>query len=328
MLKLLLSMVLLSTYIFSAALATKTGQFRSYDSSGNIVSDGSLKDDAYYQMGVAHNYSRKGDVVRDHGTGLSWQDNEIVSISSYDIEEYCHNLSLNGLNWRVPSIFELTTLVDYSRSLPAIDEDIFKHTHGYRHAGDSWRGYHVHGGLYKAVYFTIGDIDGYDAGYLRCVSGEKLKPSEFERDDSKEIVTDITTGLQWQDNMDAKTVELKWEEAIDYCENLTLGGFYDWRLPNIKELQSMVDYTRSPALDTSVFQYYNIAYMWSSTTYVNNHQGAWILWPGSGQIYLDHNNKDYSENTFRCVRDVSITPEINDNKASVLIPIIMYLLND
>lgn len=42
---------------------------------------------------------------------------------------------------------------------------------------------------------------------------------------------------------------MTWEDALAYCENFELAGFSDWRLPNAKELQSIVDYTRSP--DTS-----------------------------------------------------------------------------
>jgi hypothetical protein len=44
---------------------------------------------------------------------------------------------------------------------------------------------------------------------------------------------------------------LTWENALSYAENLTFSGYSDWRLPNTKELQSIVDYTRSPATTNS-----------------------------------------------------------------------------
>jgi len=71
-------------------------------------------------------------------------------------------------------------------------------------------------------------------------------------------VTDTSTGLMWQQdtarddqgNYDTMT----WEEALAYCESRTLGGHTDWRLPTIKELRSLVDYTRyNPAINTTYF---------------------------------------------------------------------------
>jgi hypothetical protein len=45
-----------------------------------------------------------------------------------------------------------------------------------------------------------------------------------------------------------------WLDAIDYCENLEIDGAADWRLPSIKELQTIVDEsTTNPALDTMTF---------------------------------------------------------------------------
>ncbi len=89
--------------------------------------------------------------------------------------------------------------------------------------------------------------------------------ADFTRDDSQEIVTDLTTGLMWQDNSDAETVTKDWQGAIDYCESLTLGGYSDWRLPNINELRSIVDYDRyNPAIDP-VFKNVSNSWYWTST---------------------------------------------------------------
>ena len=72
-------------------------------------------------------------------------------------------------------------------------------------------------------------------------------------------VSDTVTGLQWQQatmDLDHNGIadDMTWEDALAACENLTLGGYSDWRLPNIFELLSLVDYSRSnPAIDTTVF---------------------------------------------------------------------------
>lgn len=62
-------------------------------------------------------------------------------------------------------------------------------------------------------------------------------------------VTDSSTGLVWQQ---AEPGTMSWDSALAYCEGLSLTGANDWRLPNIKELESLTDDTRiSPALDTT-----------------------------------------------------------------------------
>ena len=63
-----------------------------------------------------------------------------------------------------------------------------------------------------------------------------------------------------------------WEDALAYCEDLSTGGHEDWRLPDVKELQSVVDYTQtSPAIDTDYFDLELLpdtaAFFWSSTTH-------------------------------------------------------------
>ena len=54
----------------------------------------------------------------------------------------------------------------------------------------------------------------------------------------------IATGLMWLQNDSGKA--MTWQQALAYAEASTVDGYSDWRLPNAKELQSIVDYTRSP----------------------------------------------------------------------------------
>jgi hypothetical protein len=62
-------------------------------------------------------------------------------------------------------------------------------------------------------------------------------------------ITDNATGLMWMQNDNGAGV--LWKDALSYAENLTYAGYSDWRLPDTKELQSIVDYTRSPATTNS-----------------------------------------------------------------------------
>jgi len=65
-------------------------------------------------------------IVTDSSTSLQWQDNVKLPLKNWiDAIEYCENLSLNGNNWRLPNIYEIRSLLDYSKYKPAIKEDIF-----------------------------------------------------------------------------------------------------------------------------------------------------------------------------------------------------------
>lgn len=78
--------------------------------------------------------------------------------------------------------------------------------------------------------------------YIKCVRGDELDMGHFVRDDKKEIVTDTKSGLMWQDNLDVIDVQIQWGKSIQYCKDLELGGYKDWRVPTILELASIINY--------------------------------------------------------------------------------------
>ncbi len=121
--------------------------------------------------------------------------------------------------------------------------------------------------------------------------------ADFSRDDTTGIVTDTQTELLWQD--DAAASDMNWTAAITQCEGLSLGSHSDWRLPNLNELRSIIDWTRSdPAIDP-VFQNTVSAFYWSSTTFGSNPADAW-------SINFNDGNQDawWKPNPYyvRCVR--------------------------
>jgi len=124
--------------------------------------------------------------------------------------------------------------------------------------------------------------------------------ADFSRSDSG-VVTDSVTGLQWQDDYSDngdKEKAANWEDAITYCESLELDGG-GWRLPNINELNSIIDLNRtSPAID-AIFQYTQSDDYWSSTTNIGYSYQAWSIYFGNGY----RNVYDKSDSNYvRCVR--------------------------
>lgn len=131
----------------------------------------------------------------------------------------------------------------------------------------------------------------------------------FERDNNKECVLDTQTKLQWQDNMDAKTVRKNYEESIAYCNNLVFAGYDDWRLPLKGEMGVIVERKNNP-MYPSEFQ---------NVIPPNHFNKYWTLslWKGDKQSLIagciDFNNSANINNDFcytgkdnklfvRCVR--------------------------
>lgn len=135
--------------------------------------------------------------------------------------------------------------------------------------------------------------------------------------DANGIVTDTTSGLQWQDDYNGSDVKYTdWNGSINYCEQLSLGGKTDWRLPNYNELFSIVDLSLSqPKINQQVFTYplrypsTGLLYF-TSTTYktdnpdrnLNNNSGVWVINFDSDALYPFWGLKS-DLNLVRCVRD-------------------------
>lgn len=102
-------------------------------------------------------------------------------------------------------------------------------------------------------------------------------------------VTDASTGLMWTqcslgqvagaEGCDNKTSSLSWTASLQatrgFNQNGGLGGYADWRLPNIKELGSIVEFQcHSPAIDLTVFPDTPAGAYWSSTPDARAKQAA------------------------------------------------------
>jgi hypothetical protein len=100
-------------------------------------------------------------------------------------------------------------------------------------------------------------------------------------------VTDNLTGLMWTRDACQIPGQPSWREAVTACNNLVFAGYDDWRLPNIRELQSLMDYGKySPALpEGNPFIGICGTYYWTSTTTANVEYYAWCVSMETGALW-------------------------------------------
>lgn len=131
------------------------------------------------------------------------------------------------------------------------------------------------------------------------------QPSYTENKVGTDLVTvDNRTGLMWITNPAAAGMDATytWALALAGCEASAFAGYSDWRLPNVRELMSIVDYSKGagPTLNAAFFPNTHSNYYWTSTTYAPDPTLAWYVDFSAGYVHLDTktNNASY----VRCVR--------------------------
>ena len=282
-------------------------------------------------------YKDNGDgTVTDHVTGLIWQKSPGAKVSWEEAVADAKRLRLSGHDdWRLPTIKELYSLMDFSGRTPMtdrrgsaqsgkpyLDTSVFDFNYGDTASGERiidcqyWSATEYAGKTMArdetvfGVNFADGRIKGYPKisparglhrMYARYVRGNPAYGRNDFSDNRDGTVTDRATGLMWMqaDSGRFKTGSFKdgrmnWVEALAWAANLDFAGYRDWRLPNAKELQSIVDYgrslqrTRSPAIHP-VFQVTlvhdendrdNYPFYWTSTTHLDGPGG------GDGAVYV------------------------------------------
>jgi hypothetical protein len=107
--------------------------------------------------------------------------------------------------------------------------------------------------------------------------GNYTGPQPAYRDNGNGTVTDLNTGLMWQQGDAHNSSTRTWQQAVDYCSASALSDYHDWRLPSITELTSIVDYSRTnPAINTAYFPVCRSSYYWSGTI-AYSPLSAWLV---------------------------------------------------
>ncbi len=283
--------------------------------------------------GTSPRYVNNGDgTVTDMVTGLMWQ--QTLDHNGDGLINYNDKLTYDEIlamvstcttggheDWRLPSIKEQYSLMNfngrdvsgYSGStaglIPFINTEYFGYNYGETAAGEriidvqcaSTNNFVGNNSMVFGVNFADGRIKGYGKtmmgqpkkfNYLLVRGNTNYGKNSFT-DNGDGTITDAATGLMWMQD-DSKS-GMNWNDALSYAETFTYAGHSDWRLPDAKELQSIVDYTRSPQTTSSaaidpLFKSTQITneagevdypFYWSSTTHASwatGNEGAWGIY--------------------------------------------------
>jgi hypothetical protein len=249
-------------------------------------------------------------VVLDSLTGLTWCRN--ANPAEFPLDWQAAHDFINEMNgvrafgrsgWRLPSRRELFTLISHEVFNPALPKDhpfenifpgyYWSCTPCHRLPDQAWYihlgGGRIYRGMKHGSYMVWPVVS--PGGELPSVED----PWCWEID--RQGILDRRTGLIWGHPADAARRSVTWQEALDGVKAMNrkaAGRHTDWRLPNIRELESLVDInSHSPAMPPN-HPFARIADgYWSSTTSVYDYEPsyAWVLYPLDGAIGVGYKAK-------------------------------------
>ncbi len=313
---------------FAVAPVAKTGQTTSY----RIADDGDLEAGLAWPSPrftdntdgtVADNLTGLEWVLAPHsvignGSVLNWN----ASI------DFCKNLTYaSHTDWRLPTRRELASLLDYGEQNPALSaghpfSGILNNLYwsSTAESASSPAGYYM-----WAVDMGLGSVDRIHKSLthyvwpVRSGSGNGPAPvsktgqtTSFRSSDDGNLqsgeswpsprfidrgdgtVTDRLTGLEWVKEHGSIPLNTSkpWTAAVDFCDTLTYANHSDWRLPSIKELESLMNYGAG-AWGNNPYEWFNssetpfsiyIDKFWSSTTAADSTGNAWWLNVDRGKV--------------------------------------------
>jgi len=127
---------------------------------------------------------------------------------------------------------------------------------------------------------------GQDGEFQEGITG----PQPRFTDQGNGTVTDNLTGFMWTKDAQEIKGTKKWNDALTLCNNFNFAGYTDWRLPNVRELLSLIDFgEHDPALPVNhPFTNVQFIFYWSSTTYDAIPKHSWGVYVYNGYVYNYH----------------------------------------
>ena len=290
-------------------LLPDTGQTTSYTAT--------FGEDNDYTINTPSYTNNNDGTITDNVTGLMWQQVDGGEMTIENAHIYCDNLVLaNYSDWRLPTPMEAYSILNQQKNNPAMNTVYFPSsgaeywwTSTYQ-AGDNTKVWvtNAGGGIGnhpKAETVSAGGSHQFHVRAVRDVTPTTTLPNHFT-DNGDGSITDNLTQLVWQKV--PNTSALTWEQALSYAEGLVLAGVSDWRLPNIKELQSLNDETlTNPSVNTTFFTTIGVKNYWSSTTLLPNPSNLTSAWYWNTQFGITTYDTKTNTNYVICVRGIPTT---------------------
>jgi hypothetical protein len=244
-------------------------------------------------------------IVTDPVTGLVWQgclagqngdtcsEGARSALTYAEAVAYCASLAWGGFDdWVLPDIFALQSMVDYASS-PAYDQTAFPGPM----PQEVWSSTtSIDGAESLRVVFTSGATGSTAQSFprsARCVrrptAPAPLAAPRFERDlgvSGEPVVTDHATGLTWlgcqagvngNGCQGGSGVILAYADAEAYCSDLVFGGSSDWRLPNIRELVSVISFAQGAVAFEPMDPNFPYVTVLRSSTPRAGYSGHWMV---------------------------------------------------
>ena len=273
-----------------------TGQTTGYSATQGEDSDFALNTPSYTDNGDG--------TVTDNNTGLMWQKTDGGEMTYENAVTYCNGLTLAGYSdWRLPAGIELFSINNYNHINPALNTVYFTTTQAEywwtreTQADDATKVWVVNagGGIGahpKTETISAGGTKRFHARAVREAISTIFSVSHFT-DNGNGTIADNYTGLTWQKIQSPNT--MTWEEALVYAGSLSLAGKSDWRLPNVKEIQSLNEMSLfKPSFNRTYFPNVLSGNYWSSTTMFQTATKAWDINVDYGIV--SYNDKTLKEN--------------------------------
>ncbi len=290
----------------SIRLLPDTGQTTSYTAT--------VGEDNDYSINIPSFTDNGNGTITDMVTGLMWQQVDGGEMTIENASTYCSTLTLGGYSdWRLPTPLESFSILNLQRNNPALNTTYFPSS-----GADYWwtNTFQVNdntkvwctnagggiGNKPKSETLSAGGNKSYHVRAVRDVNVPIILANHYT-DNGDGTISDNLTQLVWQKV--PTLTPLTWEQALSYAEGLTLAGVSDWRLPNIKELQSLNDESVvNPSVNTAYLSAIGVKNYWSSTTLLPNPSNLTSAWYWNTQFGITTYDIKTNTNYVICVRGI------------------------
>jgi formylglycine-generating enzyme required for sulfatase activity len=261
-------------------------------------------EDADYLINPPSLTDNRDGTITDNNSFLMWQKIDGGEMTFDSASQYCRSLRLGGYSdWRLPTSIELFSINNYNNLNPALDSSYFTKTNAQywwtseKRADDSAVVWVVNagGGIGphpQTETLSAGGTRIFCTRAVRDLVSTQFHVPHFT-DNGDGTITDNNTGLVWQKIQPPDS--MTWDDALVYSKTVFLRGKTDWRLPNVKELQSLNDVSLiNPSFNKNYFPNITSGTYWTSTTLFLTESKAWDI----NLLYgiVSYNDKTSKEN--------------------------------